>query len=257
MISEQGPTGHLPEDEAPTEIFGPIRTRERRTVKLTAVLAAAIVIVLVVAGYEVTARLGRSTTPAASRPVTVVARTPAAATPSAATTTVAPTPSASPSASPSPSPSPSVTAPARVLAPVSASAVGPDGAQGDDQVAARYVIGRGSSSGWQTDWYATAEFGGLQTGTGLLIDMGHSVTIGKVTLTLGSIPGTDFELLGGNTATTSHMSRLAAQSDASGTVQLTLTKPAQDRYLMIWLTKLPPDGEGHYMARIYHITVTS
>jgi hypothetical protein len=52
------------------------------------------------------------------------------------------------------------------------------------------------------------------------------------------------------------MSRLAVQSDASGTVQLTLTKPAQARYLLIWLTKLPPDGEGHYTAHIYRITVT-
>jgi hypothetical protein len=252
MISEQGPTGHLPEDEAPTEIFGPIRTRERRTVKLTAAFAAAIVIVLVVAGFEVTARLGHSAAPAASHPVTVVARTPAAATTSAAAT-----PSASPSASPSPSPSPSATVPAQVLAPVSASAVGPDGAKGDDPVAAGYVIGHGSSTGWETDWYATADFGDLQTGTGLIIDMGHSVTIGKVTLALGGVPGTDFELLAGNTTTMSHMSRLAARSDGSGTVQLTLTKPVQARYLMIWLTKLPPDGDGRYMARIYHITVTS
>ncbi|HXL89821.1 MAG TPA: hypothetical protein VN969_12760 [Streptosporangiaceae bacterium] len=253
MISEQGPKGHLPEDEAPTEIFGPIRTRERRTVKLTAVLAAAILIVLVVAGYEVTTRLGRSVAPA-GRPVAVAAHTPAAV---VASTPAAATPSASPSASPSPSPSPSATPPARVLAPVSASAVGPDGASGDDPVAAGYVIGRGSSTGWETDWYTTAEFGGLQTGTGLIIDMGHSVTIGKVTLTLGGIPGTDFEVLAGNTSTMSHMSRLAAQSDASGTVELTLTKPAQARYLLVWLTKLPPDGEGHYMGRIYHITVTS
>jgi hypothetical protein len=255
MIDEQGPVGRLPEDEAPTEIFGPIRTRERRTVKLTAVLAAAILIVLAVAGYEVATRLGHSSTPVASRPATVVASAPA-------TTSAAATPSASPSVSPSAaspsaaSPSASVTAPPQVLAPINAAPVGPDGAKGDDPAAADFVLRGGSATGWETDWYATPEFGGLQTGTGLLVDMGHPVTLASVRITLGSIPGADFELLAGNTAKMADMSRVAVQSDASGTVQLTLTNPAQARYLLVWFTKLPPDGAGHYMARIYRITVT-
>ena len=96
MIDEQGPAGRLPEDEAPTEIFGPIRTRERRTVKLTATLAAAILIVLAVAGYEVATRLGHSSTPAASRPAVAVTSRPAAT--SVAAATQPPSPSASPSA---------------------------------------------------------------------------------------------------------------------------------------------------------------
>jgi len=250
MIDEQGPVGRLPEDEAPTEIFGPIRTRERRTVKLTAALAAAILIVLAVAGYEVATRLGHSSTPVASRPAAVVTSAPA-------TASAAATPSASPSASPAAaSPSASVTAPPQVLAAVSATAVGPDGAKGDDPAAAGFVLRGGSSTGWETDWYATPQFGDLQKGTGLLVDMGHPVTVASVRITLGSIPGADFEVLAGNTAKMADMSRLAAYSDASGTVQLTLTNPAQARYLLVWFTKLPPDNAGHYMARIYRITIT-
>jgi hypothetical protein len=138
---------------------------------------------------------------------------------------------------------------------VSAAAVGPDGAKGDDPAAAGFVLRGGSSAGWETDWYATPEFGDLQKGTGLLVDMGRTVTLASVRITLGKIAGANFELLAGGTSKMADMSRLAVQSDAGGTVQLTFTNPAQARYLLIWFTKLPPDGAGHYMARIYHITI--
>jgi len=36
---------------------------------------------------------------------------------------------------------------------------------------------------------------------------------------------------------------------------LSLTSPAQARYLLIWFTKLPPDNRGTYQASVYRITV--
>ena len=35
----------------------------------------------------------------------------------------------------------------------------------------------------------------------------------------------------------------------------TLTSPARARYLLIWFTKLPPDGAGTYQASVYQIAV--
>jgi hypothetical protein len=246
------------EDEAPTESFAPIRTRERRTVKLSAALAAVSIIVLGVASYEVVAGLGHSSKPAASRPAVVVASRPAASSPAAPApvpTPAASTASASPSAS-SASPSPSATPPPRALKPASASPVGPGGVKGDDPAGAANAIDSSTSTAWATDWYATPEFGDLQKGTGLLIDMGRTVTITSVRITLSSIAGTDFELRAGRETTLADFSWVASSSGAAGTVQLSLAKPVRARYLLLWLTKLPPDGEGHYMAKIYNIAVT-
>jgi hypothetical protein len=253
------------EDEAPTESFAPIRTRERRRVKLSAALAAVSLVVLGVASYEVAAGLGHSSQPAASRPAVVVASTSAAsspaasspaASPPAASPPAVPTPAASTaSASPSPSPSPSPTSPPRALKPASASPVGPDGAKGDDPAGAANAIDGITSTPWDTDWYATPEFGGLQTGTGLLIDMGRTVTITSVRITLASSAGADFELQAGDVATLAHLSKVADSAGAGGTVRLSLAKPVQARYLLLWFTKLPPDGAGHYMAKVYNIVV--
>jgi hypothetical protein len=243
------------EDEAPTESFAPIRTRERRTVKWSAALAAVSIVVLGVASYEVVAGLGHSSKPAASRPAVVVASRPAASSP-VAPTPAASTASASPSPSPSPaSPSPSATPPPQALKPASASPVGPGGAKGDDPAGAANAIDSSASTAWETDWYATPEFGDLQSGTGLLVDMGRTMTITSVRITLGSLAGTNFELRAGDATTLADLPWVAGSSGAAGTVQLSLTKPVKARYLLLWLTKLPPDGEGRYMAKVYNIAV--
>jgi hypothetical protein len=51
-----------------------------------------------------------------------------------------------------------------------------------------------ASSGWLTDWYRTAKFGGLQSGTGLLLDFGRSGGVGSATVRLGQSPGSELEL---------------------------------------------------------------
>ena len=55
-------------------------------------------------------------------------------------------------------------------------ALGPHG-QGDDPGHVRLAIDGSSGTAWHTDWYTTAHFGNLYSGTGLLVDMGRPVTI--------------------------------------------------------------------------------
>ena len=59
----------------------------------------------------------------------------------------------------------------RTLTPVSATAFGPSGAgKGDAPQLAPLAIDDDPATAWHTDWYATARFGDLYAGTGLLLD---------------------------------------------------------------------------------------
>jgi hypothetical protein len=86
--------------------------------------------------------------------------------------------------------------------------------------------------------------------------MGHPVTITSVQVTLGSAAGTDLEVRVGDSASVSSLTTAATESGGGGTVQLKLTAPAQARYVLIWITKLAPDGQGTYQAKVYNISVT-
>jgi len=155
-----------------------------------------------------------------------------------------------------PVPAPAKTqAPApQVLAPVSASAFGPAGSSsGDNLQSASRAIDRSKATAWTTDWYRTAQFGGLQAGTGLLIDMGHPVTIASVRFILGSARGTDLQVLTGRAPVLTRMQRQASANDAGGAVQLSLAQPRRARYLLIWFTSLPPDSRGTFQASVYNV----
>jgi hypothetical protein len=140
---------------------------------------------------------------------------------------------------------------------VSAQAFGPSGTtDGDGAQQAGLAIDGSMATDWRTDWYATPHFGALQTGTGLLLDMGKPVTVTSLKFTLGSIPGADFEIRAGDTPQLTSLRPVAAATGAAGTVNLTLTKPQNARYILLWFTALPPDGTGTYQARVYDVSVT-
>jgi hypothetical protein len=143
-----------------------------------------------------------------------------------------------------------------VLTPVNATAFGQDGtADGDNPQLAGNVL-RDPAAGWMTDWYATATFGSLAPGTGLLLDMGRTVTISAVRVDLGSAPGATLELRAGAQPVTGAFQTLAVRQGTGGAVTLTVPKPVQGRYVLLWFTKLPPDENGTYQAIIHGVTVT-
>ena len=176
------------------------------------------------------------------------ASTASAAAASAASAKAAATPTAT-------APRTAAAPPLRTMTPVSAEAFGPDGtADGDDpQNAGRVLTDPGS--GWLTAWYATANFGALKQGTGLLLDMGRTVTIATVGLTLGSYPGANLELRVGASPALGALPVVASASNAGTVVSLPLKAPARARYVLLWFTKLPPDGAGTYQAFVHGVTV--
>jgi hypothetical protein len=145
---------------------------------------------------------------------------------------------------------------AAVLRPAGVSAFGPAGpADGDNrQSAGQALSSRGE--GWHTNWYTTARFGGLQSGTGLLIDMGRTVTVSRLAVRLGPAGGAAVQLRAGGAVALSALRPVAAARGQGGTVVLAPGAPVRARYLLIWFTRLPRDSAGTYQAAVNGISVT-
>src|SRR5262249_8571994 len=80
-----------------------------------------------------------------------------------------------------PGPAPSRPAMPHLLQPASALAFGPDGtSSGDNPTTASAAIDESTATAWRTQWYASAAFGNLKSGTGLFLDMGRPVKITSV-----------------------------------------------------------------------------
>jgi hypothetical protein len=144
----------------------------------------------------------------------------------------------------------------QALTPASVTAFGPAGsADGDDPQRASLAISGQSATPWYSDWYTTSDFGHLQAGTGLLVDMGHTVTVSSVRLLLGGHAGATVQLRAGSRPVLADLHTVATSADAGRIVELSPTSPAHARYLLIWFTELPPDNAGTYQASIYAIKV--
>jgi len=221
----------------------------RRRAGLAAALGAAALAVLGYAAFEFT---GQATAPrTASQPVSGQQ---AAAKPLKRLAThppATPTPIATTAVTAAPEP----TVASRTLVPVSAVAFGPHGtADGDNpQLAARVLTD--PAMGWVSQWYATPSFGDLKQGTGLLLDLGRTVTVTTVTLTLGSPPGTSLELRLGAAPDLSALPVIATGTATRDQLNLSLASPAKARYVLLWFTRLPPDDAGTYQLFVHQVAI--
>lgn len=219
--------------------------------KWTTVLAGLAVVFVVLGGYDLISggALAGSPPPAATSPKATVSASASAGT--ARLSASASSPVASPSSAPSSS---MPTGPAVALTVANATAFGPNGASDGDNpgMASRVLRGGGA---WDSSWYATAEFGHMESGTGILLDMGHTVTVNSVGLVLGTETGADVQVRVGDSADLDSMSTAASMPNAHGTLQLPLTSPASGRYVLIWFTRLPLKSPGQYEVSLYKATV--
>jgi hypothetical protein len=237
----------------PPPARGRRRTRSRDSRRL-ARFAVPVVLVLAAAGVASGLALSSQSAPtgksaaAVTQPSSHTAHAPLTSKP-ATPASAAPTPSAT---APAPA-QPAVTA----LHIASAAGFGPGGlADGDNSRIASYAITRGAPAPWQSQWYATAQFGNLKRGTGLLLDLGRTATITSVRIDLASYQGANLQLRVGDTdGALSGLRVAAAADDVGGTVRLHLRSPQQARYVLIWFTLLPPNGAGQYQASVYHVVV--
>jgi hypothetical protein len=218
----------------------------RRRAGLAAALGVAALAVLGYAAFEFS---GQVTAPrAASQPVSSQQ---AVAKPLATHPPATPTPIATTAVTATPKP----TVAPQTLAAVSAVAFGPHGtADGDNpQIAARVLTD--PAMGWVSQWYATPSFGDLKQGTGLLLDLGRTVTVTTVTLTLGSPPGTSLELRLGAAPDLSALPVVATGTAIRDQLSLPLASAARARYVLLWFTRLPPDDAGTYQLFVHQVAI--
>ncbi|HZZ53331.1 MAG TPA: hypothetical protein VFE26_03510 [Trebonia sp.] len=228
---------------------GAITARRR-----TGLAAALGVVALAVLGYAAFEFSGQVTASRAASPP--VSHRQAAAKPPGPNTTQPPaTPAPVATTAVTATPKATVTPRAQTLVPVSAVAFGPQGtADGDNpQIAGRVLTD--PAMGWVSQWYVTPSFGDLKQGTGLLLDLGRTVTVTTVTLTLGSPPGTALELRLGAAPDLSALPVVTTATATRDQLSLPLASPAKARYVLLWFTRLPPDDAGTYQLFVHQVAI--
>jgi hypothetical protein len=117
---------------------------------------------------------------------------------------------------------------------------------------------------WQTQYYiGNPVFGGLKTGSGLLLDMGKAVRLSSVTIQFGPTFGADVAIEVGNDGSRTRASlatftTVARADNLGGTHTFSSQSTATGRYVLIWFTRLPPRAHGpknQYEAEIFNIIV--
>jgi serine/threonine protein kinase len=142
----------------------------------------------------------------------------------------------------------------------------------ENQVSVQGAIDNNPATAWSTSYYYNhSNFGGLKSGTGLLIDMGKSVKLSQVEVTFSSDggPTTAAIYLGNDPTDTkatglSDFTLVSAAAAVSGDHKFPVNSQATGRYVLIWLTNLPklpktpagaPAGNTYYEGQIYNVVV--
>jgi hypothetical protein len=156
--------------------------------------------------------------------------------------------------------------PAPVLTPVTASTFNILGNDDEDAQLVANAIDTGPGSlgtAWNTEFYkSNPKFGGLKKGTGLLIDMGKSVRLSQVTVLFGSECCTTAEVYLGDSNTKSpdalqNFTLVSPSATAHGSQVFPVSSHATGRYVLIWITSLPPytGHQGEYEAQVFNVAI--
>lgn len=132
---------------------------------------------------------------------------------------------------------------------------------------AEAVVDGDEKTGWTSDGYNRANFGGLKPGMGLLINLGTPTAVGAVRVTV-SAQGASIALRTGTSDpgnTSEGDGAIAADytavgqplEDHGGTVMVfPVPEPEQQmQYLLVWITKLPATDEGRFAITLNEITL--
>ena len=152
-----------------------------------------------------------------------------------------------------------------LLKPVSANsfdAYGNDGGN-EDGADAKYAIAGIPGKYWHTSYYLNyPALGNLKKGTGLILDMGRQVRLSQVVVQFGSTCCAHVQVEIGNDndpapGTLSTFTPVQSTNSAASTTTFNVTSKTSGRYVLIWITYLPPlaGASGEYEAQIYNVAV--
>ena len=128
--------------------------------------------------------------------------------------------------------------------PPNISSFDPEGDGQENDGAVGLAVDRDATTAWTTDSYRdNPHFGGLKSGVGLLIDLGHPVSVRVAELAL-TAAGSDVEIRAGNRAPAQadDLSLVASRAPAPARAKLVFDRPVTARYWLVWFTSLPRDG---------------
>jgi serine/threonine protein kinase len=124
------------------------------------------------------------------------------------------------------------------------------------------VIDGDPTTTWSTStYYNNPALGGLKAGVGVLLDFGRDRAPRSVTIQFKGKP-TDLELYAAPAGVTqapdtlSQLDRVGSRSAAPTSTTIRLDSGTRTRYLLVWLTKLPP-VKGGFRGEIADVTVRS
>ncbi len=224
-----------PTDRRPGSSHGPQRRQRRLGVGLVAVLVLAGLVML---GWQLTATALDQRSPLGD------------ATPSESAPT-GPTPTDTPSSTPDVD---------RSLPIVDAGDFDPEGDGGEHPNLVRFAYDRDHGTSWTTMQYrGDPHLGRIKNGVGMWIDLGEVTSVSSVSVDLVG-NGTNLQLrvpeqpnASDPPASIDGWRTVARQPDAGSTVDLRPETPVRSRFVLIWLTKIPPDGTGNYRGGISEI----
>jgi serine/threonine protein kinase len=131
-----------------------------------------------------------------------------------------------------------------------------DGQENDDL--ARRAIDTDQTSRWQTEGYnQNLGPGGIKQGVGLVLDLGRPQEVAKLTLTLDPTGGSAVTIYGSDDRppTLAGWTELGDLKTAED--KATFDLKGSHRYLLIWFSSLPRDGEGKYRGGVTNVSLTS
>jgi hypothetical protein len=138
----------------------------------------------------------------------------------------------------------------------------PDGSGDENPDEVQLAVDGDPSTAWQTmEYYNNPELGGIKDGVGLVVDLGRTEQVQQVTVTLLG-QGTDLQLRAAPSDASTMPSdsadeytELAEQTGVGSQARFDLQEPAETRFLLVWLTRLPEESPGSYRGSIAEIQV--
>ncbi len=158
------------------------------------------------------------------------------------------------------SPDKPVTRPLQIAAAVSFDPPPGTGDENPDLVPRAYDGKPGTA--WETLRYdGDPALGGLKPGVGIVLELGQVMVVRGVDVTLPSA-GTNLQIRtapqDAETSPAAGLDDYAVQetlTSARNTTRVTFAKPVRTQFVLVWLTRLPPEGSGSYRGLISEVQV--
>ncbi|HEY7486392.1 MAG TPA: protein kinase family protein [Streptosporangiaceae bacterium] len=127
-----------------------------------------------------------------------------------------------------------------------------DGDEKSDR--AHLAVDSKQGTAWTTEAYNSDRFGRLKSGVGLLLDMGKTVRVSDVKVTLPGATGSVLQLRVGDSANLGSLRLAAKSTNTDGTITFHPSSAPRGRYVLLWFTRLAPDG-GRYRGEISDVVI--